>query len=106
VLPLDEAPSLLPDLNSDLNLLTDPNQRIHMDVLGPLCVTKTRIQFVLSITIAHSWYVQLVGLPDVTTATIADAVFNQWICLFGAHLQDMTSTSATFHYQRLLPCKT
>ena len=57
-----------------------PNQRIHIDLFGPLKTSESGKKYVLSISDAFSKRVILVGLPDKTAETVAKAIFENYIC--------------------------
>jgi hypothetical protein len=64
-------------------LPTAPNQRIHVDLFGPLKDNKGKKGYVLVITDSFTKFVQLKQLPDKTATTVAEAILHGWIYTFG-----------------------
>jgi hypothetical protein len=83
VKPNRNAPQLL----SPLPQCTEPNQRIHMDLFGPLKVNDGSKKYLMALTDAFSKYCELVVLPNKETMTVASALVNKWICRFGIPLE-------------------
>jgi len=61
-----------------------PNQRCHMDLVGPLKTSAGGNKFVLAITDAFTKYAVVVAIPDKSAVTVAKAVYIHWICKFTA----------------------
>jgi transposase InsO family protein len=61
-----------------------PNQRCHMDLVGPLKSSTSGNKYVLAITDAFTKYAVVVAIPDKEAVTVAAAVFTHWICRFSA----------------------
>jgi hypothetical protein len=80
----DDRP--LPTLPSTLLQPTEPNQRVHADLFGPLKTSDRGKKFILCMTDALTKYVKLVPLQNKEAATVAEAIFDKWICRFGAPL--------------------
>ena len=81
------------DVHPKQNLLTPLpqctalNQRVHMDLFGPL---KTRYQgkkFVLCLTDAFTKYPVMLAIDNKEAATVTKAIFENWICKFGTPLE-------------------
>ncbi len=66
---------LLPAQLSSLAQPTEPNQRIHADLFGPLKTSDSRKTFILCMTDALTKYVNLVPLPNKEVATVASTIF-------------------------------
>jgi hypothetical protein len=78
---------VLPELLSPLPQCTEPNQRIHADLFGPLKTTSGDKKFILCLTDAFTKYVVLVTIPNKEAFTVATAILNCWICHFGLPLE-------------------
>jgi hypothetical protein len=72
-----------PEFLSPLPQCTEPNQRVHADLFGPLKTSTNGKKYILVMTDAFSKYVELVAIPDKEAFTTATAFFNCWICRFG-----------------------
>ena len=57
-----------------------PNQRIHMDLLGPCKILDAGYKYVLTMTNAFTKYAKIAAIPNKEAVTVADAVFAKWIC--------------------------
>ena len=75
---------------------TEPNQRVHADLFGPLRVSGTQKRFVLCMTDAFTKYVELTSLPNKESATVAQAIFEKWFCRFGIPLEVFTDQGKEF----------
>ena len=85
-----------PQLLSPLPQCTEPNQRIHADLFGPLRTSGNSKKFILCITDAFTKYVELVALPDKEALTVTSAIFNRWICRYGMPLELVTDQGREF----------
>ena len=56
---------------------TEPQQRIHPDLFGPLRTTIRDKMYILSMTEAFTKYVELVFIPSKEAGTIAKAIFDR-----------------------------
>jgi hypothetical protein len=63
-----------------------PNQRVHVDLLGPLKSTGAN-KYILGITDAFTKVGVLVALPDKEANTVAKAILHRWIYRFSAPVQ-------------------
>ena len=61
---------------------TAPNQRVHVDLFGPLKTSENRHKFVMVYTDAFTRLCRLTAITDKSAPTVADAIF-QWLYLFG-----------------------
>jgi len=75
---------------------TEPNQRVHADLFGPLKTSSNNKKYILCMTDAFSKYVELVPLPNKEALTVASAIFSRWICRFGSPLQVTTDGGKEF----------
>jgi transposase InsO family protein len=85
-----------PQLLSPLPQCTEPNQRIHCDLFGPLKISGNAKKYILCMTDAFTKYVELVALPDKEALTVTSAVFNRWICRYGLPLEIVTDQGREF----------
>ncbi len=90
----DDCP--LPALLSSLPQPTEPNQRIHADLFGPLKTSDSGKKFILCMTDALTKYVELVPLPNKEANTVPNAIFDKWYCHFGAPLNIITDQGKEF----------
>lgn len=60
-----------------------PNQRIHVDLFGPLISSDKAKKFLLCITDAFSKYSVVTDIPDKKAETVASAIYSKWFCVFG-----------------------
>ncbi len=77
-------------------LPTEPGQRVHADLFGPLKTSDKGKKFILCITDAFTKYVELVALPNKEAATVAEAIFDKWICRFGTPIDLVTNQGTEF----------
>jgi len=74
-------------LLSPLPQCTAPNQRVHIDIFGPLKTSVKGKKMLLSMMDAFTKYVELVALADKEAETTGDAIFHKWICRYGTPLE-------------------
>ena len=67
---------------SSLRVPDAPNQRVHIDLFGPLKTSESGKKYVLSASDAFSKRVTLVGLPDKSAEVVAKAFFENYICKY------------------------
>ena len=60
-----------------------PNDRVHIDLFGPLRNEDDQQRFIMVITDAFSKIVRLQSIPDKTATTVAEAVMQGWITIYG-----------------------
>jgi hypothetical protein len=85
-----------PVLLTPLPQPTEPNQRIHADLFGPLRDLGQGKRYILTITDAFTKYVELVSLPNKEAPTVCKAIFNRWICRYSVPLQIVTDQDGEF----------
>ena len=85
-----------PVLVTPLPQPTEPNQRIHADLFGPLRTSGNSKKYVLCITDAFTKYVELVALPNKEAPTVAQGIFERWFCRFGMPLDLVTDQGKEF----------
>ncbi len=88
-----------PELLSPLPQCTEPNQRVHADLFGPLKILKGDKKFILCLTDAFTKYVELVMIPNIEAFTVVTAILNHWICHFGLPLEIVTDQGKEFTIQ-------
>jgi Integrase core domain len=84
---------------SPLPQCTEPNQRIHADLFGPLKMSSGNKKFILCLTDAFTEYVELVTIPNKEAFTVATAILNWGICRFGLPLEVVTDQGKEFTNQ-------
>ena len=57
-----------------------PNQRIHMDLVGPLRTTDKQNKYIIVVTDAFTKYVEMKAIPNKGAETVAEAFFEIWVC--------------------------
>ena len=68
-------------------LVGEPMERIAVDILGPLPLTKSKNRFILVITDLFSKWTEAVALPNQESTTVVKAFVDNFICKFGTPLQ-------------------
>jgi hypothetical protein len=85
-----------PLLLTPLPQTSEPNQRVHTDLFGPLRTSGTQKKYIMVITDAFTKYVELIALPNKEAETVATAFFNRWICRYGVPLEIVTDQGKEF----------
>ena len=62
---------------------TAPNQRVHIDLFGPLKTSATGKKYIMVMTDAFSKLAELVAIANKEAQTVAEVLFNRWICRYG-----------------------
>ena len=78
-----------------LPLCSEPNQRIHCDLFGPLKTLDGKAH-VLCITDAFTKYAELCVVINKEASSISTAIISNWICRFGIPGQIMTDGGKEF----------
>jgi hypothetical protein len=86
-----------PQLLSPLPQCTEPNQRMHCDLFGPLKISGNAKKYILCMTDAFTKYVELVAVPDKEALTVTSAIFNRWICRYGTPLEIISDQGREFN---------
>jgi hypothetical protein len=60
-----------------------PNQRIHIDLFGPLKDKSDRQCHILSMVDAFSKQIRLASIPNKEAPTVAEALWRHWLSVFG-----------------------
>ena len=90
----DDRPG--PALVTPLPQTSEPGQRVHADLFGPLRSSGNQKKYVLGLTDAFTKYVELVALPNKEAPTVAQAIFEKWFCRFGIPLEVITDQGKEF----------
>jgi len=90
----DDRPT--PVLVTTMPQPTEPNQRVHADLFGPLRTSGNQKKFVLCITDAFTKCVELVALPSKESNVVAQAIFEKWFCRYGIPLEVFTDQGKEF----------
>ena len=85
-----------PSLLDNLPFCSEPNQRIHVDLFGPLKTSENGKKYILTITDAFTKYAELVAIPDKEALTVTSAIFSRWICRFGLPLEILSDCGKEF----------
>ena len=64
-----------------------PNQRVHVDLFGPLKISEKSNKYILCMTVWFTKYAEVVAIPDKTALTVSNEIFINWICRFGTQIQ-------------------
>ena len=59
-------------------------ERVALDIIGPLPTSKRGNKYILVITDYFTCWVEAFSLPNQEALTVAQTVYNEWICRFGA----------------------
>lgn len=65
--------------------LTEPNEKIAMDIYGPLLETVNGNKYILSIQDMLTKYLILIPLETVNSESIIDSLFHHYIYIFSSH---------------------
>ena len=78
-----------------------PNDRVHVDLFGPLPESACKNKWILTITCAFSRFVRVVPLPNKETRTVAEAILRHWIAVFGPMKKLVHDQGREFHSELL-----
>ena len=70
-----------------LPIVDQPNQRVHIDLFGPLKTSTNNKKYILCITDAFTKYAEVVAIQNKQADTVAMEIFTKWICRFGTPIQ-------------------
>jgi hypothetical protein len=88
---------LLPDLISSPPQPTEPNQRVHANLFGPLKMSKSGEESISCITDTLTKHLQLISLPTKESAKVSVTIFNHWICCFGVPIDLVIDQAKEFY---------
>jgi transposase InsO family protein/ribonuclease HI len=74
----------------------EPNERVHMDLLGPLRCSGAGNKYICVITDAFTKYAEVVAIENKEAATIARTFFEKWICRFSVPNMIITDQGKEF----------
>ena len=74
-----------------------PNNRVHIDLMGPLRTSDNGNKFVMVMTDAFTKWVELVAITDKSAKTVSQQFFERWICRFSAPLMILTDQGKEFN---------
>ncbi len=75
---------------------SEPNQRVHMDLFGPLKTSESGKKYIMCITDAFSKFAELIAIPDKQAPTVAEALFTRWLCRHGLPLEIVSDQGKEF----------
>lgn len=75
---------------------TEPKQRIYADLFGSLVMSGRSEKYILTITDTFTKYAEIVALPNKEAPTMAEALFNKWVCLYGVPVKIITDKGKEF----------
>ena len=70
--------------------------RVHIDLFGPMKTSASGKKYIMCITDAFSRYAELVAIPDKTAETVAEALFQRWLCRHGLPLEILSDQGKEF----------
>jgi transposase InsO family protein len=73
-----------------------PNQRVHMDLFGPLMGSDQGKKFVLTMTDAFTKFAKATVIDNKSAQTVAQAIFDTWISFIGVPHQIHTDQGKEF----------
>ena len=86
----------MPHPLTPLSQCTSINQRVHIDLFGPLKTTSTGKKYILVATDAFSKYAEMAAIDDKTASNVARVFFERWICRFGTPLSVTSDNGKEF----------
>ena len=90
------------DVHPKQNLLTplpqctELNQRVHMDLFGPLKTSSQGKKYVLCLTDAFTKYAVMLAIDNKEAPTVAKNIFENWVCKFGTPLEFVSDNGREF----------
>ena len=85
-----------PPLLTSMPQCTSLNQRVAIDLFGPLRTSSQGKQFVLCMTDAFTKYAEITAVTDKSAPTVARAIFEKWICRFGCPVEITSDNGKEF----------
>ena len=79
----------------------EPNERVAMDIVGPLLKSKHGNQYILAITDYFSKYTEAYAMQDQTAETVAKIFVDKWITYKGEPMEIHTDQGANFESKLL-----
>jgi hypothetical protein len=72
------------------------NERVHIDLFGPLRTSEEGNKYVMVMTDAWSKVVELAAIPDKTAEAVARTFFERWICRYSVPLLVISDNGKEF----------
>jgi len=85
-----------PHILTPMPLCTEMNQRLHMDLFGPLKTASSGAKYILCMTDSFTKYVELAAIPNKEAETVANIFFEKWICRYGPPKELFTDNGREF----------
>jgi hypothetical protein len=85
--------------HQELPQCTKPNQRIHVDLFGPIKGRDGTSKYILGITDAFTKIIRLVAIPKKEAKTVAMAIWTDWMCIYGIPMLVFSDQGAEFTSQ-------
>ena len=79
-----------------LPICEGPNERVHMDLFGPMKSAPDGNKYVNVMTDAYTKVVELDAIPDKSAVTVARSFFEKWICRYSVPIQLVTDNGKEF----------
>ena len=73
-----------------------PNERVHIDLFGPLKTSEAGNKHIMVMTDAFSKYAELVAILDKSAETVGKAFLEKWLCRFSAPTMLVTDQGKEF----------
>ena len=80
----------------ELPQCTRPNERVHMDLFGPIEGADGKEKYILSMTDAFTKVVRLVVIPNKEATTVAWAIWKDWCTIYGIPMNVFTDNGREF----------
>ncbi len=74
-----------------------PNDRVHADLFGPLPGSPSGNKWILTLTCAFSKFVRVLPLPNKEAHTVATAILQHWVAVFGPMTRLVHDQGREFH---------
>ena len=85
-----------PALTSTLPQCSSPNQRIHIDLFGPLKNSENNNNYIMCMTDAFTKYIILAPIPNKEAITVAKVFFDKYICQFSVPVMVVSDQGKEF----------
>jgi hypothetical protein len=88
-------------------ICSSPNERLHIDMYGPLKTSAAGNHYVVVMTDAFTKNVELAAIPNKTEDQVAKVLFEKWFCRYSAPtvmISDQGRSSATSWSTGSAPC--
>ena len=85
-----------PPLLTSMPQCTSLNQRVAIDLMGPLRTSTQGKNYILCMTDAFTKYAEVCAIPNKEAPTVARAIFERWICRFGCPLEFTSDNGKEF----------